>query len=107
MKYLGCWNAGSAYIRDLPYDATVTNSMTVEYCQNLCLTNNWRYAALSNGNQCFCGPSYGYEYLVVVLINSILVSTEVLLRAVATNLVLATLTKCAAHSMLKYAIINF
>jgi len=54
-SYLGCYNDQSS--RDLSYEATLTSSLTVEGCISACA--GYDYAGVQDGNQCFCGDTYG------------------------------------------------
>jgi len=55
--YKGCYKDNTQ--RDLPFGGPQSNSMTVETCQASCKQNNYQYAGLQNGEECWCGNSYG------------------------------------------------
>jgi hypothetical protein len=54
-SYLGCYVDQPS--RDLPFLALTSSSMTVEVCLNACF--GYQYIGLQDGNQCFCGNTYG------------------------------------------------
>jgi len=56
-SYLGCYNDQSS--RDLPYEVSLTSSLTIAGCISSCSSAGYDYAAAQDGNQCFCGNSYG------------------------------------------------
>jgi len=56
-SYLGCYNDKSS--RDLSQQVTLTASLTVEGCIGACSSAGYDYAAMQDGNQCFCGDTYG------------------------------------------------
>eukprot|EP00026_Physarum_polycephalum_P007232 Phypoly_transcript_07290.p1 GENE.Phypoly_transcript_07290~~Phypoly_transcript_07290.p1 ORF type:complete len:443 (+),score=46.68 Phypoly_transcript_07290:137-1465(+) len=54
--YQGCYIDNPN--RDLPYSGP-QGTITVESCQNSCRQNNYRYAGLQNGRECWCGNAFG------------------------------------------------
>ncbi len=58
--FVGCF-ADSA-TRDLPYTVTgQATNMTIEQCRSACYASGYTYAGVEDGNQCFCGDSYGSQ----------------------------------------------
>jgi len=56
-QYLGCYIDNLS--RDLPYQALQTGA-TVENCRNACGVRQYYYSGLQNGDQCWCGNTYGF-----------------------------------------------
>jgi len=55
--YLGCFEDSSA--RDVSYLAIEATPVTVGSCRSKCVSLGYKYAALQDGYQCFCGNTYG------------------------------------------------
>lgn len=53
--YLGCANQTSP--NALSAGSLTLSNMTVPYCQNFCVTQNFPLAGVSNGNTCTCGTA--------------------------------------------------
>jgi hypothetical protein len=63
--YLGCWSDG-ALVADVTTRAVpalwYANSYnTIEACAAVCAYHGYVYAAVENGEQCYCGHSYGSQ----------------------------------------------
>lgn len=56
--YIGCY-VDSASVHDLPIQATTTATLTVDVCRSSCVSLGKLYSGVQNGNQCWCGDSYG------------------------------------------------
>ncbi|ESN96104.1 hypothetical protein HELRODRAFT_68203, partial [Helobdella robusta] len=58
--YLGCYNdVDAASDKDLNLANTNQPAMTIESCITYCLQNDYLYAGLQAGRNCYCGNSYG------------------------------------------------
>jgi len=57
VPYQGCYNDEGT--RDLPQPGPSSSTQTVETCQSYCASIQNTYAGLQNGNECWCGNSYG------------------------------------------------
>ncbi len=58
--YIGCYTDSSA--RDLPYAAYSNNTTSSDdSCVSACQSAGYKYAGAQDGNQCFCGNSYGSQ----------------------------------------------
>lgn len=57
MGYIGCFGDGTP--RDLSFTQGSSNTQTIEKCRAACLQNNYTYAGVQFGTQCFCGNSFG------------------------------------------------
>ena len=56
--YIGCYADSST--RDLSYQAySGSATATVQACIAACTSAGYKYAGAQDGNQCFCGNSYG------------------------------------------------
>ncbi len=56
-RNLGCFK--DTYDRDLTGYAQQDAQLTLQSCASICRQKGFKYAAAQNGNQCFCGNSYG------------------------------------------------
>jgi hypothetical protein len=55
---LGCYQDKSEP-RDLPYSPYSSTDNTIEACVTACTDHKYPYAGAQDGNQCYCGNSYG------------------------------------------------
>ncbi len=60
LSYIGCYNDPAFnYTRDL-YESTYTDAnLTIDKCVEFCFKNNFLYAGVQSGYQCFCGDQMG------------------------------------------------
>ena len=53
LQYLGCYS--DTPVRALPFQATNVPTITIPSCHDACVTQGYRYYALEDGLQCYCG----------------------------------------------------
>jgi len=58
VPYQGCYN-DNGNSRDLPFAGPQLANQTIELCQTFCKSKAYQYAGLQNGNECWCGNSFG------------------------------------------------
>jgi len=57
VPYQGCFVDNQQ--RDLPAQGPQIPQQTVEACQTYCRSKSFKYAGIQDGNECYCGNSYG------------------------------------------------
>ncbi|CAG8663232.1 13255_t:CDS:1, partial [Ambispora gerdemannii] len=58
LRYQGCFQDGPSCRTLNGIPPQVRNSMKIDDCINFCNQNNFKYAGLEDGYQCFCGNDY-------------------------------------------------
>jgi len=57
-KHVGCYK-DNAQARDLSFLALNSSTMTLQLCTTTCLSHDYRYAGVQEGNRCYCGQTFG------------------------------------------------